>query len=130
MEVVLALSTIRRAISAVTNSSADDVAPDLEIRIVKAMGQRWSGGSFAMDRQDALMLSVLLVLKVATLLNGIGVYGSSNDSLRCHKWITLLNMRWLTAQPWLLMGDFNFILCNNEKLRDKSEELGMLGQSL
>ncbi|KAA8542831.1 hypothetical protein F0562_023983 [Nyssa sinensis] len=41
MEVVLALSRIRRAIGIVTNSSTDNVAPDLEILIVKAMEQRW-----------------------------------------------------------------------------------------
>ncbi|KAA8517322.1 hypothetical protein F0562_017615 [Nyssa sinensis] len=45
MEVVMALSTIRRAIGAITSSSiaevAGNVVPDLEILIVKAMEQRW-----------------------------------------------------------------------------------------
>ncbi|KAA8517323.1 hypothetical protein F0562_017628 [Nyssa sinensis] len=45
MEVVMALSTIRRAIGAITSSSiaevAGNVVPDLEILIVKVMEQRW-----------------------------------------------------------------------------------------
>ncbi|KAA8532220.1 hypothetical protein F0562_032255 [Nyssa sinensis] len=44
MKVVLALSKIRRVIGVVTNSSADNVAPDPEILIVKAMEQRWVDG--------------------------------------------------------------------------------------
>ncbi|KAA8524656.1 hypothetical protein F0562_011079 [Nyssa sinensis] len=43
-KVVIALSTIQRAIDVVTSGSAGDVAPDPKIQIVKAMEQRWVDG--------------------------------------------------------------------------------------
>ncbi|KAA8517691.1 hypothetical protein F0562_015165 [Nyssa sinensis] len=40
----MALSTIQRAIDAVTSNSTGEVAPDPKILIVKAMEQRWVDG--------------------------------------------------------------------------------------
>lgn len=42
-------------------------------------------------------------------------YGKSKTS-KCHKtWSLLRNLKPLQRTPWLLMGDFNEILFNNEK---------------
>ncbi|KAK2656063.1 hypothetical protein Ddye_009115 [Dipteronia dyeriana] len=44
-----------------------------------------------------------------------GFYGHPNRRKMCHSWTLLRRLAGLTRLPWVCIGDFNKILCDNDK---------------
>ena len=45
-----------------------------------------------------------------------GFYGNPEVDQRCHAWSLLRRLHGMAQLPWLCIGDFNEILCDEEKL--------------